>query len=66
MAIALNPNLNSVFNIQDPEIIAETIQNELGFILNDLAPAKIRQIRKAKAPYMDAKIRQQIKLIMTN
>ena len=38
LGIALNPNLAEIFQITDAEIVAETIQNELNLILNDIAP----------------------------
>ena len=61
MAISLNPNLNSIFSISDPEIIAETIHNELNFIINDLAPASIRQMSKSQAPWLNNEIRNEIR-----
>ena len=39
-AIIFNENLNSIFNQNDPDIIAHTLQIELNTIINSIAPKK--------------------------
>ena len=49
--------LNSIFSSQDPEFVAYTINHELSSIVNFLAPATVRQVRKDWCPFIGRELR---------
>ena len=53
-------NLDTIFNSQDPDYIANTIQLELNTIYNILAPSKVVQYKSDHIPYYNAEIRQKL------
>ena len=56
LGIQNSENLNSIFNSQDPNFIAETIQIELNTLIDTIAPCKIVQNKKDYCPYYDNEI----------
>ena len=54
-------NLNSIYNSNDPDFIANTIQLELNTIYNILAPSKIVQYKNNYTPYHTNEIREKNK-----
>ena len=60
LAISLNPELNRIFSLSDPEEVAFIVQNELNNIINDLAPCTIKQRKKNYAPYIGPDLRVEI------
>ena len=56
MAIHLSPELNYLFQLTDPEIVALILQNELNAIINVSVPPKIKQVTKNSQSYLTAEL----------
>ena len=61
LAIDNSECLNSIFNYDDPDIIAEILQTELNLIIEVIAPHKVIQCKKDYIPYLNDDLKQQIK-----
>ena len=55
-----SPLLNNIFNSNDPNYIAETLQLELNTIYNTLAPSKLVQVKHNYVPYYNESMREKI------
>ena len=55
-----NQNLNSIFNYEDPEIIANILITELNLIINCIAPKRRVQLTKRFAPYINKSLKDEI------
>ena len=57
-----NNRLNEIFNLEDPDQIANILLSELNIIINCIAPAKKIQCKSKYAPWIDDDYITQAKL----
>ena len=53
----LNNNLNDIFNLTDPNSIADIIHNEMDIIINCIAPRHRIQLKKNFSPYVSKELK---------
>ena len=61
-AVENNPKLQSIYDLTDPDDVAEVLSGELNKIIKKLAPQKRIQIKKDHLPYFSTEIRAEIAL----
>ena len=59
-AVSKNINLQNLLQVECPDKVAETLQEELNKIINELAPEKRVMINKTNQPYLSADLQERI------
>ena len=62
-AIIHNQNLNTIFNYNEPDTIANIFQLEMNSIIDLIAPLKVVNFKKNYAPYLSDEIKTELKNI---
>ena len=62
-AIIHNQNLNTIFNYNEPDTIANIFQLEMNSIIDLIAPLKVVNFKKNYAPYLSDELKTELKNI---